>query len=262
MNARELACAAASRAASPGRGRRRAAGRRAVRPRSLPNPARRRRCPSPGRCNRRRRPAASRARLPARVRRWNPSRAARRFERLGIAGTRAGGQDAMVERDPLAVVGRLVAPFELQRLRIDEDAAGIDRRGPCAAWRVAPVRRRAWPMTSSLRARIRSSCNFGLGNSTPHCGHFAGFADHLGHVQQGLGGDAAAQQAGAAQPRVGLDDRRLPGPGRRPGRRRRIRPARRLKPQLASASPFKRPSSGNEFARARTAQSAGGIANW
>ena len=32
----------------------------------------------------------------------------------------------MIERQPLAVVGAFVAPFELQRLRIDEHAAGVD----------------------------------------------------------------------------------------------------------------------------------------
>ena len=62
-------------------------------------------------------------------------------------------------------------------------------------------------MTFSLRARILSIESLRLGELDAPFGHFGGFADHLGDVQQGLRGDAAAEQAGAAEPRVGLDDR-------------------------------------------------------
>ena len=61
-------------------------------------------------------------------------------------------------------------------------------------------------MTFSLRARILSTLSFGLGKSTPHSAISRGFAHHFGDVQQGLRRDAAAQQAGAAEARVGLDD--------------------------------------------------------
>src|SRR5690606_9262404 len=50
--------------------------------------------------------------------------------------------------------------------------------------------------------------------------HLAGFADHLGNVEEGFRRDAAAEEAGAAQARVGLDDRGFePQIGRHKGRR-------------------------------------------
>ena len=41
----------------------------------------------------------------------------------------------------------------------------------------------------------------------PQSAHLACFADDLGHVQQGLRWNATLEQAGAAQPRFGLDER-------------------------------------------------------
>ena len=45
----------------------------------------------------------------------------------------------------------------------------------------------------------------GLGKETPHSARCAGLRHRLGDVQQGLRGDAAAEQAGAAQPRFQID---------------------------------------------------------
>ncbi len=61
-------------------------------------------------------------------------------------------------------------------------------------------------MTFSLRARTLSIEILRLGELDAPFGHLGRFAHHLGDVQQGLRRDAAAQQAGAAEPRVGLDD--------------------------------------------------------
>ena len=114
----------------------------------------------------------------------------------------------MIEREPLAVVRALVAAFELQRLRIDKDAAGVDdahiaplgQLGQAAGERVDHL---------LLAGPHLVDRDLRLGIFDAPLGHFAGFADHLGDVQQGLRRDAAAQQAGAAEPRVGLDDRRF-----------------------------------------------------
>ena len=73
-----------------------------------------------------------------------------------------------------------------------------------ASWARPPV---SVSMTCSLRARTLSIEILRLGEFDAPFGHLGRFADHLGDVQQGLRRNAAAQQAGAAEPRIGLDDR-------------------------------------------------------
>ena len=64
-------------------------------------------------------------------------------------------------------------------------------------------------MTFSLRARMASRSIVGVGEGDAPVGQVLGLGHGLGHVQQGLRGDAAAQQADAAQPRLQIDQRDL-----------------------------------------------------
>ncbi len=142
----------------------------------------------------------------------------------------------MIEREPFAVVGALVAAFELQRLRIDEDAAGIDDA------HIAPLGQLGEAAGERVEHLLFAGPHlvdrdFGLGEFDAPFGHFAGFADHFGDVQQGLRRDAAAQQAGAAEPRVGLDDGRFQAEVGGEERGRIAARARRRGPQLWSESP-------------------------
>ena len=57
----------------------------------------------------------------------------------------------------------------------------------------------------SLRARIASIFSSGLLEADAPVGHLAGFFQHAGHVEQGLRRDTTAQQAGAAEPGVRVD---------------------------------------------------------
>ena len=60
-------------------------------------------------------------------------------------------------------------------------------------------------MTFSLRARTAARSIVGWAKRDAPVGQVLGFGDRLGHVQQGLRGDAAAQQADAAQARFEID---------------------------------------------------------
>ena len=62
-------------------------------------------------------------------------------------------------------------------------------------------------MTFSLRARSVSTSIRGVSNSTPQSAISCVSLIDAGDVQQGLRGNAALEQAGAAEPRVGLDER-------------------------------------------------------
>ena len=60
-------------------------------------------------------------------------------------------------------------------------------------------------MTFSLRARMAARSIGGAAKRHAPVGQVPGLGHGLGHVQQGLRGDAAAQQADAAQPRFQID---------------------------------------------------------
>ena len=111
----------------------------------------------------------------------------------------------MIERQPLAVVGAFVAAFELQRLRIDEDAAGVDDADVAALGELSEAAGERVDDLLFAGADLVDR-DLGLAEFDAPFGHLGRFAHHLGDVQQGLRGDAAAQQAGAAETRVGFDD--------------------------------------------------------
>jgi hypothetical protein len=126
----------------------------------------------------------------------------------------------VVEGDAsLAAVGGGVAPFELQRLRIDEDAAGVDDLHFAALRELGQTAGEGgdhflFAFADFLDRELR------LRELDAPFDHFAGFADHLGDVEQRLRRDAAAEEAGASEARVGLDDRCFePQVGRHEGRR-------------------------------------------
>ena len=60
-------------------------------------------------------------------------------------------------------------------------------------------------MTFSFCVRKASMSTAGRGKVTPQSAEVFGLGHALGHVQQGLRGDAAAQQADAAQTRFEVD---------------------------------------------------------
>ncbi len=74
-------------------------------------------------------------------------------------------------------------------------------------------------MTLFFQARTLSISIRGLANSTPHSLRPFGVADHLGHVQKGLGRDAAAIEADAAGIGLLVDQRNLQSEVRRGERR-------------------------------------------
>ena len=107
-----------------------------------------------------------------------------------------------------AVVGRVIAPFELERLGVDENPPGVDHFYLAA---LGQLGQSAGEGVDHLlfASPHRVDFEFHLAEGDAPLGHLARLADDLGHVQQGLRGNAAAQQAGAAKPRVGFDDRHL-----------------------------------------------------
>ena len=111
----------------------------------------------------------------------------------------------MVERESLALVGRGVAPFELECLRIDEDAAGVDHL------HVAPLGQLCQAAGEGVDHLFLAGphgvdVELQLAEADAPFAHVAGLADHLGHMQQGLGRNAPAQQASPPQSGIGLDD--------------------------------------------------------
>ena len=111
----------------------------------------------------------------------------------------------MIERQPLAVVRALVAAFELQRLRIDEDAAGVDDANvaPLGELRQAAGERVDDVLFAGPNLIDR---DLGLIEFDAPFGHLGRFAHHLRDMQQRLRRDAAAQQAGAAETGIGFDN--------------------------------------------------------
>ena len=115
----------------------------------------------------------------------------------------------MVERQLALFRDRRIVAFQPQRVGVLEHAPGLDHAARCAAWPTGPSPPVSVAMTLSLRARTLSMSIWGGRIRRPSPRQFVHLGDHAGHVQQGLRGDAAAEQAGAAEPAFGLDQRDL-----------------------------------------------------
>ena len=126
-------------------------------------------------------------------------------ERRNLGRPRAGRQDAMLEREPIGLARR-VEPVEPQRGRVFEVSAGLDHL------HIAALDQLLQPAGQRVDHFVLAGPQFldvEPGRIELHAplGHLAGLAHYLGHVQQGLRGDAAPQQADTPQPRLGLDER-------------------------------------------------------
>ena len=180
------------------------------------------RCRARGRCSRRRRRAATsgcradRARAVESITRGSSS-----FSVGGIAGSRSGREDRVLELQ--------LSP---RRRRAASRAACARRRSrrspgctaPCAASRAGRCRCVSRLTTLFLNSRSLSRSIFGSPNSTPHAFAWRDSSISLRDVQQRLRRNAAAVDADAAGIRFGIDERDAAARDRRRETRRRSRP--------------------------------------
>ena len=187
---------AACAAAAPGRGRRRAAGRRSARRPSPCCPGRRRRSPFPGRCSRRRRPASCAGTSSS------FSAAGRVHDARRLSGRTSGPAASASSRwrRCSSESDSVVPPSTCDGLAVDEPAAADD---VIDLARLGTAGRGCSDSVSTtfgqwLRTPLRSI--FGARERDAEVGGVAGVGDELGGVQQRLGRNAADVQAGAAGP--------------------------------------------------------------
>ena len=124
-------------------------------------------------------------------------REARQLQRL-----RTGGDDALAEAQQLhpAVVAR--DPISLAETNLPVPCSTRTLR--CLAIPARPLV--SWPTTLSLQPRSVSRLIFGLPELDAELTGVRGLLDHVGGMQQRLGGNAADVEADAAQGRVALDE--------------------------------------------------------
>ena len=133
----------------------------------------------------------------------------------GVGRSKAG---IFVGREPVArmqcskvsrsVWPGAVEPVEPQRGRILEVAAGVDDLDVAALGQLLQPAGECVDHLLFAGAQLVDIDLRRLEVDAP-AGHFLRLADHAGDVQQGLRRNAAAQQADAAQPRLGFDERDL-----------------------------------------------------